>query len=420
MNIARRLDRLLTASRTWCHQTVIELIHACDGNILAAEICTGRIMMKLQAVWLSGLVLSGFGAVAQEVTGPKLGGTIYLDLDHVAVDGASPYTEEDIRRARFKLTGRLGKFSYIAEVDFAGNVRSVKDLYIAGETSGGTAWRIGQFKEATGLEELSSSAGASFAETSSISKALGAERRFGVSASHAFENGLVLQAAVQAAGVDDEPFNHGYALSARAVFVPVYDEASGHLVHVGASVRYRESGDNSGLRRFRQRAVSAQAPRLIVTPGIAAMDVSYAIEGAWMNGPLWLQGEVAIDAVGCAPGFCVSGDPTFIAAYAEIGYGFGVSQVYDPDFARFKSRKVARALGDGGWGGLEFIARIDRTDLTDNGINGGEQTALQFGANYYPNNSFRFMLGFADINVTGGPAAGADAQTATFRVQYKF
>ncbi len=114
-----------------------------------------------------------------------------------------------------------------------------------------------------------------------------------------------------------------------------------------------------------------------------------------MFGPFSLQGEYFWTNTD-APDV---DDPSFTGWYA-FGSWFvtGESRTYnDGAFDRVKPTNNFY-IGQPGWGAVELALRYSALDLTDGGIEGGEQQNVTVGINWYLNPSYRIMLNYVNAN----------------------
>jgi phosphate-selective porin OprO and OprP len=201
----------------------------------------------------------------------------------------------------------------------------------------------------------------------------------------------------------------------------VYGAALGgradHILHFGASTRYREADDTRF--GYGEDAYSFALGKIVKTSAIADSDVFLGLEAAYQNGGFSLQGEASRTFVDCASAYCAGGDPTFDAAYIDASYVFGGHRTYSPHGGKFGRYAIDHPVGEaGGLGAFELAARLDYVDLIDNGVLGGQQTTSLLGATYHANQNLRFQLNYADSDIEA-PTSGlsSDVEAVTVRMQ---
>ena len=124
-------------------------------------------------------------------------------------------------------------------------------------------------------------------------------------------------------------------------------------------------------------------------------------ELATVQNNFWAALEYTQSDVGTPGG----GDPTFDAGYIQLGYIFGDNyRRYKTSAGAFDRQKPDSNWGmDGGSGAWEIALRYSTIDLTDAGINGGEEDNFTLGLNWYVNPATRLMINYvmADVKDEG-------------------
>lgn len=358
----------------------------------------------------SPTIVSGDGKFEMHMRGRLL-----VDFGHLS-DSANRQdrTGTEFRALRLGIEGKAWKdFKYKMEVDFATNEVDVTDAYL--EYAGWDPFYIlvGNAKTPNSMEELSSSRHTSLVERGGITDAFGFSRRLGIQAGYVGEmfriDAAMLGAELQA---PDANFNdEGYAMGARAAFYP---EIAGGILHVGASVLYRNYNDdiNEGEVRYRQRPHShLSGIRYIDTNTLeAGSDMFFGVELAGVFGPFWAESEYGWLKVKDITGQAQS-KATFEGGYFGVGwYLTGESRGYkEGGWDRIK--KINNPVFEGGWGAWALVGRIDYVDLNDaagggacitaaSGICGGKQLTYIVGVNWHLNRHVMMKFNYAHSDIS--------------------
>lgn len=327
----------------------------------------------------------------------------------VLVDGAI-YDEDEtdlgsgteFRRARFSLRGKIQDvWAFRLQYDVTDSgADGIRDAYIRYTGLEPVEITLGQFKEFFSLEELTSSNDITFMERA-LPNAFSPGRSLGIGASTYGENwsfgaGLFSEGPDRTAEDDDgDEVNEGWGLSARGTFAPILNETQ--LVHVGASVAYREPDGNDELR-FRSRPEShVTNERLVDTGDLEEVDDFYLLgfETAGVLGPFSAQAEYIYADVSRD-----DGDADFDGWYLYGSYVLtGESRPYDTDDGTFGIIEPNTAWSEGGLGAWEVGLRYSQIALNDGDIEGGREDNITVGLNWYPNDNIRFMLNYIYADV---------------------
>lgn len=343
----------------------------------------------------------------------NLRGRIFADAGWVSNDETATVKATEFRAARLGIEGKAwNNVKYKFEIDFADNAVSIKDAFV-GIQAGKFDVTLGQHKPPVSLDELTSSRFTTFMERAAFTGGFGFDRFLGISVAHTGEDhSLTIGAYRGTAGTLD--VDEGTLIAARATYSPKIGEKT--RIHVGASVRYRETGEGQALFRYRQRPFShITSMRFVDTGARFDKDVLFGVEAAVMHGPFTVVGEYVWDRAQ-VPG--QSDRANFHGYYAEVGYFLtGEHRTYEGNKGEFGRIDVKKPVLKGGWGAWQVAYRYDVLDLSDVitltgggmlGILGGEQKTHIFGVNWYWNKYMRMMLNYSRSKVANAFLVGAN------------
>ncbi len=416
--------------------------------------------MRIKSILLGGAALSlalglGVTAQAQELTTKwkgapefsnddvsfKVRGRLLVDAVFQDVDRAGTLTDFKARNIRGRqafigVEGKLNsKFAYKFEGGFVnGGASSWDDAVIEYKATETTSLLFGNVKVA-GLENLTSTRFTEFMDR-------GPYGDFGVDSyllgAVVKTNGpdWTLTAAVQGASLNSGDVNQGCVANAqggtavagqgttcsskeqmvytsRASWAPIMTDDN--KVHVAASVRYRERG-NQGAFAYALRPSTnfGGSGAFMTSSGIADKDTTIAGEAAWVHGPFSVQGEYSDIQYSTIAG---AGIPD---GHAKVGYVFatwaptGETRNYDAAKGEFGRTKILNPITAGGTGGIVLGLRYDYADLGDAYTVGksatnlaGKYKGVTAGVTYYPISYVRFMLNYTDAKFDN-PAVNTD------------
>jgi phosphate-selective porin OprO/OprP len=192
-------------------------------------------------------------------------------------------------------------------------------------------------------------------------------------------------------------------VTGRAHWAPIATDEN--KLHVALSYRYRNRGDEGAFAYTgRTNTAYSNGTTFYTTGGIGNRDKTLAFEGAWVHGPLSVQGEysnIDVTRAGTA-----GSDPTIKVGYAFVSFWpTGETRNYDQVAGEFKRPKILNPITAGGFGGLELALRYDFADLSDAydtlkvkpaTSQAGQYTGWTLGANYYPTAYVRFQANYTD------------------------
>jgi phosphate-selective porin OprO/OprP len=131
----------------------------------------------------------------------------------------------------------------------------------------------------------------------------------------------------------------------------------------------------------------------------------YGLEAAGVLGPLHAEAEYMLANVSAAE------DVEFDGWYVEGGYFLtGESRPYSADQGKWK-----RVTPEGPGGPWEVALRYSTVDLTDGGIDGGEEDNVGVALSWYPNDYLRFSANY--IEVIDHERAGVSDEPSIFQLR---
>jgi phosphate-selective porin OprO/OprP len=343
-----------------------------------------------------------------EVAGAQVGleGLVQWDVNDFDNDRADlngrggDDRETDFRRAELVLKGR-GKTGVVDwTLGYDVHVDRALDANLRWKTALGSL-TVGQFKQANGLEELSSSRSNDFISKHSAGNLFAVGRRMGVRWSR--ETAI---AGAQASGFTRElssGFNRGRGWSARGWWSPV--NADGTVLHLGGSwVSADTPGDRSRVR-VRPNADFATV-RLLDAGAFANTDAqdTLGLEALWMRSGWRVQAELFQSRV---DRYAVTGAPALADTFDARAWAMqAVWNVNGPPFGYKGGVPVTNlpAAGERLW---QVTLRWDGADLDDGAVRGGRGRALTIGANAYLGAHLKLMGNVVKLWTERTPIGGA-------------
>jgi phosphate-selective porin OprO/OprP len=355
------------------------------------------------------------------ITGPgerlkiKIGGSVQNDTTGFArtedietelgsLDGGVQW-----RRARLYLDGLFAEhFEFKFQYDFASrSPPHLKDAYVGLRNLPLPVIpldvRAGRFRAPLSLEGYTAANNTTFLERGLISAFLPSRNTgimfHGDSPQHRIRWNVAFVQEEDDFGID---ISRNASLTARfaSAFKP-----KNHLLHVGFDYS-RRNADEDGTLRFLERPEAHLAPQFVDTGAFAAESVQNGmLEGAFVRGPLSIQGEYARAFVKAED----VGNPEFYAFYVFVSYFLtGETRPYNTDrgsFGRPRPKHDFRGSSKG-TGALEIAFRFSRADLKDGAIDGGELNDFTAAFNWYPTHETRVMFNAILANRKGYEAVG--------------
>jgi len=340
----------------------------------------------------------------------KLRGRLQADYTTAEADligFSGSWDDSEIRRARIGLEGTEGRIGYRAEVTLDDGDVLWEDVFVTINTGAATVI-VGHWKVPVSLNEQTSSRHITSMERAGFTDAFNFNRRLGVGVSvrgdnHTFKAGVFGDNLNDATGASGE----GTVAAARFTFNPINTDAA--VVHLGASLQYRDAADGRPFR-YRQRPQIHISDRFVNTGAFASSDMFYGVEAAYMAGPFHVAAEYgALNADGALA------DSSFQGAYVEGGVFLTAGDSKGYKNGVFDRTKPVRAINDGGFGAWELRGRVDWLDLEDGLILGGTQTSYTVGVNWFATNHVRFMGEYTYADIEDGPDGSGEVNAFSVR-----
>jgi phosphate-selective porin OprO/OprP len=387
----------------------------------------------------------------------KLRGRVLIDGVNVNVDrdtGAS-YKSRQYRARQVFLgaEGQFGAFAYRIEGGAAnGGAWGWDDAVIEYKTKSGVLLTVGNQKVG-GLENLTSIKNISFMERGPYGDLTDNGFVLAAQATKVGKN-WSLRGALQGDSINKADISSGGYVAnkakersgfmARGTYAPIM--TADDAVHLGASVRYRDTGGENGFT-YSAAANTAYKPQtstggvLLSTGAVGKSDTTIAAEAAWKHKTVSVQGELAqikVNRVATTQSAANGGkDFNIVTGYASASwFPTGETRPYNAA-GQFGKVKILKPIDKGGMGAFELAGRYDYADLTKMSPNAvtalasqpglataGTYKGLTAGVNWYPQSNVRFMANVTKAKVNnrriGAIENDADVTVVQARMQIEF
>jgi phosphate-selective porin OprO/OprP len=340
-------------------------------------------------------------------------GRIHLDAAVFDDDKNDHPDGSTFRRVRLGFKGKVDNdVHYKAELDFgnkgSGDSVSFKDVYLAYTGLEHANIKVGNFKPAYGLEELTSSNYITMIERSLPTGSFATGEIIGLQAYDGGDNYSWAVGVHNDKSTTKSTDDEAKSVVGRLTYAPIAQ--SGKTLHLGVSQAYRITDSASDSVDFDTTAEnSIQRLQSAETGSISGVDSTHltGLEAAGVYGPFSLQGEYfhnSIDRESLA-------DVDVSGWYAQASYFItGESRPYKAKSGTFGRVKPKNnfSLKDGGTGAVELTARYSNIDLNDGAVQGGEVDNITLGANWYLTPNARLMANYIMVDTDGVTPSGTN------------
>jgi len=260
--------------------------------------------------------------------------------------------------------------------------------------------RIGNMKEPFSIEQQTAGSNLTFLSRALPTIAFAPGRNMGIATTHAvldqrmtWSLGAFWNTASfdSFAGAKDSLSNSiGGNLTGRVTYLPRYEQDGRRLVHLGLSLSAQRYSAETQLRAVPETALTDTD---LADTGKFRPDHAFLVnpEFALVAGPWSAQAEYFFNDYRLAG--AERARPWGI--YGFVSYLLtGESRRYDRAAGVFDGVHPAHKFdwGSGGWGAWEVALRLSHIDLNSGALEGGRQTGLTGGLNWYLNDQARLML----------------------------
>lgn len=303
---------------------------------------------------------------------------------------------------QFKATMYRDWEAYIDLNASQGDALTPRDMWVARHFRGdfhNFYIQAGNFKEATGIERLTSSRLITFMERGGDG-IFEDGRRKGLALTY-FNPHIWAQVGTWGQEIDQRRFtqdNEAWGFNGRVAYTPIRQDR--RIVHIGAwaSVRPPDADNNSRVRlrgRPESRIASNDSQRFLNTGQISDVNnyTRYGLELGTVLGPLQVQGEYKTFNVNRKNDLP---NPSFWSGYVKASYFLtGESRGYFAEEGEFGNFDHPR----NSWGAVQLALRYSRTNLNHEnaGIMGGDQEIITLGLNYFATRYIRFYFNYAFV-----------------------
>jgi phosphate-selective porin OprO/OprP len=369
-----------------------------EARVAELEKATKKDKDGLFAYWGNGIRMDSANGAFKL----KLGGRIQSDwtwFQHTTEAEGALKTQieagEEFRRARLMMGGQIyDNVEFSNEYDFAGGTVNARDVWIALKKLPFTAL-VGNFKEPTGTEELTSDLFIPFLERSGGNEAFAPDYKTGFEFFDALcSDRLSWQAALtrnsNGSGNSTGNSRSGeYNYTARVAGQPVKNEDGTQYMTLGVAGSMR-TPQNDKLSYGAHPELHI-GPKWLSTPSMNAdRENLLEADGGFVSGPFWAYADYFDVQTRRTDGSTVMFDAWSLSAGWFLT---GESKPYKASNSTYDRIKPKKNFdGKGGWGAWEIAARFSHLDLNDGDIGGGVQEVSTVGVSWYLNPNTRWML----------------------------
>jgi phosphate-selective porin OprO/OprP len=360
---------------------------------------------KFRFYWKQGIHFeSDDKSFAGQIGGRIMHDSIYqnADTDYETSSGEVALDENQFRGARIHFAGTIKeRFEFKIGMDFAGGSSGFRDVYVRLKDFPFSDTTLGHFKEPFSLESQTPLLDTVFMERA-LNDGIIPHRNFGLMVSGVGEQGRLTYAigifrdTDSAGDANDISAEGDHAATARLTYLPIYDEATHTILHIGAALSIRAPAGNEFLATVSPELDTSLTPVSQDSPlGVERITI-FHVEGALLMGSLtahcaYTQAQLELLAGGS--------DPDLDGWYVAFSWFLtGEHRPYNNKKGAFGPITPNTELfwdGDDGTGAVEIAIRFSSTDWNDLiplGPGGGALDNITVGINWFLNANMRLTL----------------------------
>ncbi|MGQ4583610.1 porin [Lysobacter sp. F60174L2] len=305
--------------------------------------------------------------------------------DDVADLGGGNDNDHGLRRAEIVLKGESsGAFDWVVGYDV--NEDEWLDVNVGYDSGSGHGMTVGQFKQPSGLEELSSTRNSDFISKAMTTNTFAVSRRLGAAYGYSTDDWSITVSGFGHELTSDGAHGSGYSM--RGTFAPINNGDS--LLHLGLSYANQDTDADTLRLRTRPQADLTEV-RLVDTGNLRDTDrlATTGLEAFWARGPFKLQGEYMHADVSRYD------DADY---HATSGYLSAVYNLTGEGWSYKAGTPGTAKPGNPNRGMWQLGLRYDTINLDDGAVEGGRMDALTVGVNWYWRKNFKFMLNYVQVD----------------------
>jgi phosphate-selective porin OprO/OprP len=344
--------------------------------------------------------------------------SIDRDFDAGTINGET--TNNGLRALRLGIDGQLSKsMRFRADANLTGSAVNWADVYL-GYNGQKYEFFVGQQRLSTALETASSATVAPLPEPSLVTVAFGQNvRNFGAIARVKGNDWQVVGGLYHGNLNAGDIFGDDVirAAQVRGSYAPRHRDRD--VLHIGASVRVRDTQSGSILRYGTRPAPTNFGPRTLDSGTVSSGDTTFSLEGLMVRGSVIITAEHHIlqaDTLG--------GTANLNGSYIEgAWYLTGETRRYAVGSGNLGSVRPKKSIRAGGHGALALVGRLERLDQSDAafGARAGRVEAASLGAAWVPVEFIMLRLAASYARYDGPVAARRGTSNAFLaRAQFSF
>lgn len=317
-------------------------------------------------------------------------GLVQVDRTQYNDDFTPLVDDSEVRRSELVLKGKKDNFDWVVGYDVS--TRNDKFLDVNGryKFSSKLSARVGQYKQANSMEELSSTKNNDFIVKAMATQAFAVSRRQGASLTWQDSHWMLTGGWFGREITDGGGTGAGYG--GRFAYTPILED--GNIIHLGVSAISYDTNNDQDRIRARPGMDMSTTPRLIDSGTFRDADKrsTYGLEAGWVRGPFKLQAEYFNSTVDRNLHSDYNANSWYVSGLWNI-----TGETWGYKDGTFATNHPAHKTGM--W---QVGARYEKLNLNDGLVLGGEEKNFTVGVNYYALKNFKFSLNYVRADATKG------------------